>query len=114
MDTLYTVRFEAYTNADWVDAFEVAEDGAARDLTSVTIAMGIRNAQTGAALTTLSSDTGEIVKTDAANGLFKISIPAATMSTYPAGLYDHDCTLTESGQVTMLWQGKLKIVEGIT
>lgn len=94
----------------------VSEGGTPINLTSCTIRMHIRKRITDAApLLSLSTGTGEIVITNAAQGQFTVTITDEVTAaiTWASGVYDLEVE-TAGGQVKRYLQGKVKVSKEVT
>jgi hypothetical protein len=111
---LFTVEFQAATNADWEDNFEVTDAaGDPIDLTGAAFEMDIRRAD-GTQLIELTTAAGTLPILNAAQGVFGVKVLAATMVTLAPGTYQLDCLVAQSGQTLRLFEGRLFLEKGIT
>lgn len=113
---LFTVEFQAATNAGWEDNFELQDDtGGAIPLAGISFEMDIRKAD-GTLLIELSTAAGTLPILDAAGGIFGVNVPAATMAGLAPGLYALDCVMRETSpaRTLRLFEGRLYLEKGIT
>ena len=95
----------------------VADDGVARDISGYTIRMQVRKRRSDTD-TFLDIDTtsGEIAITDAANGIFTITLSATTTAALAeVSGYRYDLELEDgSGVVTRLLEGSFRVSAEVT
>lgn len=93
--------------------FTVQTDGVAWVLTGYTAAMQVRQS-TSSATTLLNLSTGSGI-TLTSPGQVSITVPAATMSTLPAGRWVYDIEFTSPGnEVTRLLEGRFIVSAEVT
>jgi hypothetical protein len=66
-----------------------------------------RHAKDDVAVMRLGTDTGEIVKVDAANGMFSVRIAQVALERLALGDYDHSLIAEEAGAKRSIWTGVL-------
>jgi hypothetical protein len=78
------------------------------DITGASMEMMLRrHAEDAEAVMRLATDTGEIVLTDPANGLFTVMIKQDALARLDLGSYDHSNIMTLGGLKTKIWNGTL-------
>jgi hypothetical protein len=113
MATHFRVHFEIATNEDLHHAFALADDtGTPVDLTAATLAMDLIGNE--GTVVSLRQANGGIVITDAAQGVFEVVVPRATLAALPPRYYRHDLTFTKGSKTHRIWEGGLALVQGLT
>lgn len=80
------------------------------DITGMVI---VYKAKNGANVIEASTANGLITIDDAADGLWSMTIPKATLAAKPAGVYTHDMVNTEDGVTTEFFVGTLELRPGV-
>jgi hypothetical protein len=104
------VNITVSNDADFYRAFQyvMASDNAPIDITGASLEMMLRrHAEDAEALLRLGTDTGEMVLTDPANGLFTVMIRQDVLRRLDLGSYDHSNIMTLAGMKTKIWSGTL-------
>jgi hypothetical protein len=110
---LFTIEFQAATNADWEDNFELRDEAGAINLAGAAFEMDVRSAG-GVQAIELTTAAGTLPVLSAADGIFGIKVLAATMATLTPGTYHLDCLMRQGGQTLRLFEGRLFLEKGIT
>lgn len=112
-----TWNIEIEQGATWIRTITVEDDGAGRDLTGYEIRMHARSDRNATeTFVELSTDTGEITITDAANGVFQLALTATeTAALAEVAGYVYDIELEDSsGVVTRLLRGAFGVSREVT
>lgn len=110
---LFTIEFQAATNADWEDNFELRDEAGSLNLAGATFEMDVRRAD-GMQAIELSTAAGTLPVLDADSGIFGVKVLAATMATLAPGTYLLDCLMRQGGQTLRLFEGRLFLEKGVT
>ena len=105
-----TVNITVTNDADFYRAFQyvMSSAGTPIDITGASMEMMLRrHAADAEALLRLGTDSGEIVLTDPANGLFTVMIRQDTLERLGLGSYDQSLIMTLGGFKTKIWSGTL-------
>jgi hypothetical protein len=111
-----TVNITAENDADFYRVFQYQTvAGVPINITGTTMEMMLRrHAEDATAVMRLGTDTGEIVYTNAVQGLFSIMIKQIELQRLPLGDYDQSNIMTTGGLKTKLWSGTLTNQAGPT
>jgi hypothetical protein len=98
-----------YSDADFYRGFIYqTTSGAPISLVGNTMRMGVRNnAADIAEVLLLTTENGGIILTDAANGLFTVSISQEQLEQLAPGTYDHSLIRIVGNQQLAMWYGTL-------
>ena len=101
------VNITVENDADFYRVFQYKTiSGVPIDITGATFLMMLRrHASDAAAVLRLSTETGEIVVTDAINGMFSIFISQSRLETLATGDFDHSNVMTSLGVKRGIWTG---------
>lgn len=101
------VNITVENDADFYRVFKYQTiSGVPINITGASMVMMLRrHAADDTAMMRLGTDTGEIVITDAANGLFSIRIAQADLEKLGLGEYAHSNIMTSGGFKRSLWTG---------
>jgi len=101
------VNITVDNDADFYRVFRYQTiSGVPIDITGASLVMMLRrHAEDIAAVMKLSTDTGEMVITDAVNGMFSVRIPQPELERLATGDYAHSNVMTISGFKRSIWSG---------
>ena len=111
------VNITVANDADFYRVFQYVQqsDNAPIDMTGASLEMMLRaNAADATAYLRLGTNTGEIVLTNPANGLFSVFISQATLEQLALGTFDHSNIMTVGTSKTRIWSGTLTNNAGAT
>ena len=104
------VNITVENDADFYRTFQyvMLSSGTPIDITGASLEMMLRHhAEDAEAVLRLGTDTGEMVLTDPANGLFTVMIRQDVLERLGLGSYDHSNIMTLNGLKTKIWNGTL-------
>jgi hypothetical protein len=104
------VNITVENDADFYRVFQyvMASAGTPINITGASMEMMLRrHAEDAEALLRLATDTGEIVITDPANGLFSVTIRQDVLERLGLGSFDQSNIMTLAGYKTKIWSGTL-------
>jgi hypothetical protein len=109
-----TVNITVANDADFFRSFLYQTiSGDPVDLTGAAFVMMVRrHAKDNVAYLSLSTETGEIVITDAPGGSFTVLITQQRLEEMTTGSYDQSLVMTLNGVKQQLWSGQLTINPG--
>jgi hypothetical protein len=109
-----TVNITASSDADFFRSFLYKTiDLNPVDLTGAAFVMMLRrHAKDNVVYLSLSTDTGEIVITDAPGGSFTVLITQQQLEEMTSGSYDQSLVMTLNGVKQQIWSGTLTINPG--
>ena len=114
MSVYYRVDFNIANNEDLRQDFAVSDSASVPlDLAGSSLKMDIE-APGGSRVIQATLANGHIAVTNAAQGKFRISIPASTLRTLTEGSYRHDLLLVRGGETKRIWEGTITINRGVT
>ena len=114
MSNYYRVDFNIANNEDLRQDFAVRDGGGAPiDLDGSNLKMDVEG-PSGLRVIQATLANGQITVTDAAQGHFRLAIPAATLRALPEGSYRHDFLLVRGAETKRLWVGTITINRGVT